>query len=218
MTAALAALSCWTVGTEGLIDYGQLLAHYLATRHDAPQTHTVDHAKYVDFMVFVHRILPHPATALRCVLAGVGLAAGGVMARLAWQAGQEGAKAESEGKLAASAPGMQLAWAATLACTPILSPHCAIYDTLFVIPAVMLTANFLATRRGRSPDSDPADPTVWLTMPLAALVVLLYLTAWITQPLARLCQVQMLTLVLAALGIYIARLARQHFRAVRVAA
>jgi Glycosyltransferase family 87 len=215
MTIALGAISWWAVGTQGLLDYQQLLAHYAAVRRDAPET--FDHWKYVDFTIFLQRIIPHPPAALWCVLAGFGCAAAGVMARLAWQAGRERATTASGGEPTASVPGLQLAWAAALACTPILSPHCAIYDTIFVIPAVMLTANFLATRRGRSTDTYTADATNWLTTPFAALVVLLYLTPWYTQPLAKLCHVQMLTLVLAALGIYIACLAQQHLRTERVA-
>ncbi len=139
------------------------------------------------------------------------------MAQLAWQAGHKRATAASGGENTDSAAGLQLAWAAALACTPILSPHCAIYDTIFVIPAVMLTANFLATQRGTSTDTLAADTTTWLTPTFAALVVLLYLTPWFTLPLARLCHAQVLTLVLAALGLYIARLAQQHLRSERAA-
>jgi hypothetical protein len=214
MTVVLGALSWWAVGTQGLLDYQQLLAHYAAVRRDAPET--FDHWKYVDFTIFVQRIIPHPPAALWWMLAGFGCAAAGVMARLAWQAGRERPRASTAEAYTASAPGLQLAWAAALACTPILSPHCAIYDTIFVIPAVMLTANFLATRRGPLSGACAADTTTWLTTPFAALVVLLYLTPWFTQPLARSCHVQMLTLVLAALGIYIARLAQQHLSAARL--
>ena len=214
MTSALGVLSGWTVGTQGLVDYRQLLAHYAAVRRDAPET--FDHWKYVDFAIFVQRIIPHPPAALWWVLAGLGCAAAGVMARLAWQAGRERTTASTAEADTAGVPGLQLAWAAALACTPILSPHCAIYDTIFVIPAVMLTANFLALRRVPSTGGHGADATMWLTRPFAALVVLLYLTPWFTQPLAKICHIQMLTLVLAALGIYIACLAQRYLSTARL--
>ncbi len=86
MTIALGAISWWAIGTQGLLDYRQLLAHYAAVRRDAPET--FDHWKYVDFTIFVQRIIPHPPAALWYVLAGFGCAAAGVMARLAWQAGR----------------------------------------------------------------------------------------------------------------------------------
>ncbi|HTU27022.1 MAG TPA: glycosyltransferase family 87 protein [Pirellulales bacterium] len=215
MTAALTALSWWAVGTQGLIDYGQLLARYVAMRRDAPET--IPHLKYVDFMIFLQRIVPHPPAALWWVLAAIGCAAATYLARLAWRVGSLSAECGPSKPLGDRAQGAdsdfecarQLAWAAALACTPILSPHCAIYDTIFVIPAILLTANVLALRKCTSDMTTVVPAVPGLTTTFAVLTALVYLTAWFTQPLAGICHVQALTLALAALGIYIACLARQ---------
>jgi len=80
----------------------------------------------------------------------------------------------------------RIAWASALAWTPVLSPHIAIYDTTLLIPAVFLAvSSFGLDRRLR-----------WL-------IVALYLTAWCTQAVSEAVGVQMLSLVIVLLGVYL---------------
>jgi hypothetical protein len=122
----------------------------------------------------------------------------GWLATLAWRVGVKHQQGISN-------DGMPLAWAAALAWTPVLSPHCAIYDTILVIPALLLTADHLARE---------AEGKDWLQRPFAVLVLLVYLVPWFTQPLAAATRVQVDTLVMIALAISITRLAARSAVAV----
>ncbi len=82
----------------------------------------------------------------------------------------------------------RIAWASALAWTPVLSPHIAIYDTTLLIPAVFLAVSSCGLARR-----------------LQWLIVALYLTAWCTQAVSEAVGVQMLSLVIVLLGVYLWR-------------
>ncbi len=80
----------------------------------------------------------------------------------------------------------RIGWASALAWTPVLSPHIAIYDTTLLIPAVFLAVSSCGLARR-----------------LRWLIVALYLTAWCTQAVSEAVGVQILSLVIVLLGVYL---------------
>jgi glycosyl transferase family 87 len=94
-----------------------------------------------------------------------------------------------------------LVWAATLTLTTVLNLHFAIYDSIIVVLAVLLTANALYQRSNHTSEE--------LTPLFRLLIVLLYLTPWIIKPMTSLIKLQIFTVVLAATGVYQLILARR---------
>ena len=87
-----------------------------------------------------------------------------------------------------------LAWASTLALTPVLNVYGPIYDVTLVVPGVLIGSNALRRQ----------SPTEW---PLAFrwLLAIVFVGALVTQPLAQTLGFQPLTLVLLALGLFFLR-------------
>ena len=96
-----------------------------------------------------------------------------------------------------------LVWACTLTLTTVLNLHFAIYDSIIVVPAILLTANVLYRHSSRT-------GAAALTPLFRLLIVLLYLTPWLTQQMAKFLGLQIFTLVLAATGAYQLFLARRR--------
>ncbi len=83
-------------------------------------------------------------------------------------------------------------WALAIAWTPVLNVYLGIYDvTLLVVSAVLLAAWQL--RQGG------------LRVETKVLFLLLYVTPWIAQPVAKATGLQVLTVLLAAFGLYVLR-------------
>jgi len=93
-----------------------------------------------------------------------------------------------------------LVWACTLTWTAIFNLHFAIYDTILVVVAILLTANVLY-RYSRDTAAVP-------TPAFRGLIVLLYLAPWVSQHMALFIRFQIFTVVIAATGLYQLLLAR----------
>jgi glycosyl transferase family 87 len=94
-----------------------------------------------------------------------------------------------------------LVWACTLTLTTVLNLHFAIYDSIIVVLAVLLTANVLYQRSNHTGEA--------LAPLFRSLIILLYLTPWIIQPVTSFIKLQIFTVVLAATGVYQLILARR---------
>lgn len=86
-----------------------------------------------------------------------------------------------------------LIWGVTLTWTLLLNTYVPIYDSILVIPGVLLTLNFLARTK-------PFDSL--LTASYRSLFAVIHLVPWFTQLVARTAGVQPYSLVLVALGIH----------------
>ncbi len=92
-----------------------------------------------------------------------------------------------------------LMWGVTLTWTLLLNAYVPIYDSILVIPAVLLSLNFLARQK-------PFDSL--LTSSYRALLALIHLVPWLTQSVARTVGVQPYSLVLVGLGLHQLRILR----------
>lgn len=145
--------------------------------------------KYVDLNSFVQGIWPLPAPWAQWLFALMLIVMTAWLIGLWWRARRTGDAAA------------QLAWASALTWGSLLSPHCAVYDTVLLVPSVLLTA--AAQRR-------PGPSTTGLLPPdLGLLVGILYVTALFSQPLAHATGVQLYTLAILALGGHQMRLLRR---------
>lgn len=79
-------------------------------------------------------------------------------------------------------------WAGMLALTLVISPYAPIYDTILLVPALVLLAGSL----GRGPERDAF--LGWL--------VLLYMLPWITQSFAQYLHLQLFTVALTGFGLW----------------
>jgi len=91
-----------------------------------------------------------------------------------------------------------LVWASTITWTAVFNLHFAIYDSIIVVLAVLLTTNVLYRKTGA------AMPTIF-----RSLIILLYITPCITQSIAILLGFQLFTVVLILTGAYQYFLARK---------
>jgi hypothetical protein len=84
----------------------------------------------------------------------------------------------------------RLLWAATITWTLLLNIYVPIYDSILVVLAVLATASAVASLRGTAIYK-------WLTL----ICILIFVTSWFAVDLASAIGVQLLTLLIAALGI-----------------
>jgi hypothetical protein len=131
-------------------------------------------AKYVDLLAFFHLLLPKPA-AVATVAALSAATIGVVLLGRAWW------KSDST-FMDRPIPERRL-WAATLCLTLVVNPYVPIYDAILVVIAVALVAREQRTIAG------------WL--------LALYLVPWVTQSFAEFLHVQLMTIVLAAFGVWL---------------
>jgi hypothetical protein len=87
-----------------------------------------------------------------------------------------------------------LVWAFTITWTLVLNIYLGIYDTTLVVLSILLTTNVLY--RWARAEHEALTPT------FKYLLVLIYLVPWVTQVVAPITNIQLYTLVLAALGLY----------------
>src|SRR5262249_48085585 len=83
-----------------------------------------------------------------------------------------------------------LSWALAIAWTPVLNLYFGVYDVTLVVVSVLLMTAWHYQRGG-------------LSVGYKFLLLLLYVTPWFSQALTKLVGLQLFTLVLAALGIYV---------------
>lgn len=100
-----------------------------------------------------------------------------------------------------------LTWALTLTWTLVLNIYMPIYDTILVVPSVLLTTNALSRR---SKDFG----TIW-TPAFQVLLGLIHLVPWFTQAIARTTGFQSYTVVLATLGLFQLTLVRSSVTTVK---
>jgi hypothetical protein len=164
----LLALSVWAVGCDGCLGFLRFLARYAEAERVAPEILKASW-KYVDLRSAAYPIFLHPSLWSSVVLA-VSVAAAAILLWRTWRHSTD----------------WRLAWASALIWTPVLSPHCAIYDSVLLIPAVFLAA--------------PAEKSSDWFLPL---VMLVYLTAWCSQPIAAMTGFQPLSAAIVLLGLYV---------------
>lgn len=182
---ALGALSLATVGREGGVAYFRALRLYAewAARDPSP----LALYKFVDIHSFF-RLLPGGHARV-----GEGIAlvvAGAAFVRLA-------------ARWARSRPGTQeasLLWAATIAWTLVVNFYAPIYDTILIVISALLIASAVYGACGERAESDRRAFHTWM--------LVLYVAACVSQALAS-AGFQVLTLVLAGIGVYALRLSRR---------
>jgi hypothetical protein len=184
----LAGISCLVLGKQSCLDYLHIFG---GVSHMSLGTESVFRTfKYVDILSF-YRLLPEGYSPLIWASAlAVVFVSFYYLIPLWWKLDQldDGSK--------------DLIWACTLTLTTVLNLHFAIYDSVIVVPAILLSANVLYRRSSRTGAA--------LTPVFQSLIVLLYLTPWLTQQMAQFTGLQIFTLVLAATGAYQIFLARRR--------
>ncbi len=173
----LAGFSLLAVGFDVCRDFVELMLGYGQSGGSVGQGFKT--IKYVDLTAFFRL-----AGMSRSVARPLGFAVGGligIMLLRSWM------------KLAGGRIS-DLAWASTLALTPVLNVYGPIYDVTLVVPGVLIGSNALRRQ----------SPTEW---PLAFrwLLAIVFVGALVTQPLAQTLGFQPLTLVLLALGLFFLR-------------
>jgi len=150
-------------------------------------------SKYVDLVNF-SAILPYGRSwqVLAVLLAGT-LWAVLSLFRVWWKASASGRQA------------IRLAWAATLTWTLLLNAYVPIYDSILVVLSVLITAGVL---------NDAHQETSRRV--LGFLWPLIYVASWFTIGLAESWHVQLLTLLLAALGVLQLRILRKTLQATSI--
>lgn len=187
-TLTLAGVSFLAVGYNGCAAYLETLRLY--ARVAAGDGSVQQLFKYVDINSFVRQLLGGGSP----VSLVISLALSGVIfayLAYAWW------RSPAYNKTAAD-----LLWAATIAWTLVLNAYVPIYDTILVVLSALLTAGVL---RGAKQES-------WVRAELHNLhflLLLLYVTACLTQYLVPLIRLQLMTLVLIALGLIELRLWRK---------
>ena len=91
----------------------------------------------------------------------------------------------------------QWLWAATLAWSPVVNVYVGVYDSILVVQSALLAADLLF-REHRS-------ETPLLTSGLAYVALAIAASAWVSQYIARVSGVQVYTLALAGLGVFLLR-------------
>jgi hypothetical protein len=132
-------------------------------------------SKYVDFNSFVKLLLPGSAMAPMVLGALMGLSA--------LLLGRVLSKVEAE-------PDRSLLFATAIAWTMVLNLYIALYDTICIVPALFVTAEYLLQRERHLPSAF----RWWLA--------LIYVTPCITQTVARYTGLQIYTVALAGMAVY----------------
>jgi hypothetical protein len=173
--ALVAAASVATVGREGLELWLRTLRvfRYLATDPES----ILRRSKYVDVNSFLTGLLgPNRLTiATSFLVVAIALAA------LAWTWLRAG-------------PDKKILWAGTIASILVLNVYVPVYDTIILIPAIVLAAKAIKKR----------ELQIWL--------LLFCLIPWLTQSAADFLRIQILTIVIAAFSYWVIRLSYGHPR------
>lgn len=177
----LTAISLYAVGTAGCVAWLHMLLGFASA---AMGTHTVFTLnKYVDINTFWRLILggqTRVGTALSLAVSVVGFV---WLSASWWRWRRRGGSTD-------------LLWSATLAWTLVCGAYTAIYDTILIVPAVILMAG--TVRDNRQFES------------LTALVGAIYSAAFLTQPVAEAIGFQVFTPLLTVMGAFALRLYGSH--------
>ena len=189
-STALLGLSLFAVGWRACVDYGLLLFHF--TKASSGGSTVLPDWKYVDLVSFVRllegRLSPLGWTALLATAVAV-LYPQAVAWRRIYASGDR-----TGGSPIGRRPAAVLVWSSTITWTMVLNLHLGIYDTVLVLPGLLLTADVL--RSAAHPGQPPFPPA------FKRLLILLYITPWFSQLLAMRLGLQLDTLVLAATATY----------------
>lgn len=180
--------SCLAVGWRGCLEYLQVLLGFARTTME-PQQLALRAWKYVDLKAFL-RLLFGEHTFFSSLLLLLLIAVVLAFLSTAWWRWDR-----------LSLPSLRVLWASTLTWTLVAHLYVGVYDTVLVIPGLLLTADVFSRR---SEDGARMLPPGFRT-----LLVLIYVTPWLSQHLARSVGFQPYTLVLAVVGVYQLWLARQ---------
>lgn len=187
--SCLAGVSVLAVGFEGCRRYVEVLLDYARFRQSAPTAFRP--WMYVDALSLTRSINGASrwwGSALLAALMGAVLI---LLIRVWWRS--ERGWSDS----------YQLSWSCAWTWTPLLSGYFGMYDTVVIIPAVLLGADVLTRAAPQfSPEAGKAALKS-LPAPFQSLLALVYVSAWFSQPVARLCGFQPYTVALAALAAYL---------------
>jgi hypothetical protein len=172
--SAIFLASLATVGWSGMDLWFRTLRafRYLAMDEES----ILKRSKYVDLNSFLNGLFGSSKTVIAVAFVLVALA----MLRLIWIWFRS--RDES----------LPLLWAATIASTLLLSVYVPVYDTIVLVPALILTSRNLST------DGDRHDFRIW--------ILLFCLVPWLTQAAADFLRIQILTIVLAGFSYWILRM------------
>lgn len=199
--AAWLGLSLLAVGWQTCFEYGLLLTQF--TKAAAGASTVLPAWKYVDLVSFMRLLTGGISAAGWAALLVVAVAVVYPQA-LAWRrivASTDG----SESLDARHRPAVMQVWSSTITWTLVLNLYVGIYDTVLVLPGLLLTADVL-----RSPANAGQRP---IPRTCKRLLVLLYLVPWFSQFLAMRLGFQPDTIVLAATALYQLQVAQSLARA-----
>ena len=180
------ALSCLAVGWRGCLDYGALLTQF--THATAGNSTVLRTWKYVDVVSFV-RLLEGRLSVGGWAAIFASTLTSLVFLTSAWRRAPASAQRTSH-RTARNA----LLWSGTLTWTMVFNLYVGIYDTVLILPGLLLTADVL--RREVSLERRPFPATFKL------LLTLLYVVPWFSPFFATHLRLQLDTLVLVATGAY----------------
>jgi hypothetical protein len=173
------AMALLSVATVGLDGCRAWFANLALYGNRAAKTGEAWHeAKYIDLLAFFHLLMPNWAALATVVATSVASIAVVWLGRAWWR---------SDGAFADGAATERRLWATTLCLTLVVNPYVPIYDAILVVIAVALVAREQRTVAG------------WL--------LALYLLPWLTQSFAEFLHLQLMTIVLAAFGVWLMEIA-----------
>lgn len=178
--AILAGLSLATVGPTACAQYVGLLCDY-AGRTGGAGMHGLRIWKFIDLNSCL-KLLHVPRITAWCVL----LSVAGLLAREAWTLRPRSARDAHRN--------LPLAWAATISWTMVLNVYVGVYDSVLILPAIVLTTSALLRRAG--------DGARNLPLRFRCLLAALWVLPWVSGLVARDVGLQPYTVAILALGIY----------------
>jgi hypothetical protein len=179
-TTCLAATSVATVGAQPCLDYLRLLFGYFSKSTGAGSSGLQVH-KFIDLNSFL-KLLGVPTIVSLAMLACVGL----IVLKEVWRARPR--DAQHAQRL------LPLAWASVITWTLVLNVYVGVYDSVLLIPSIVLTCSALLRRT--------SDNGRNLPLRLRCLLLVTWLLPWVSGLLARDFGVQPFTIALLILGVY----------------
>lgn len=186
----LGAVSLLMVGPQACFDYAHLLIGY-AGRTSSGSSGGLQLPKFVDLNSFL-KLLQIPAPIIWMAL----LITGAALARAMWRVRPQDDSDASRH--------LSLAWAVAITWTIVLNLYVGVYDSILIMPAIVLTAESLLRRSG--------DAAQNLPLRFRCLLLAVWTLPWVSGILARDMGFQPFTLALLALAIYQLQLLRNRVR------
>jgi hypothetical protein len=188
----LAAISLATVGAHACLDYLRMLVGYFGKSTGAGSS-GLQVWKFIDLNSFL-KLLGVPSAIAFVVLGGVGL----LVFRNVWNARPK--DHQSARRI------LPLAWASAITWTLVLNVYVGVYDSVMLIPSIVLTCAALLRRVG--------DTGRNLPLRFRCLLLVIWLLPWVSGLIARDVGVQTYTIALLILGSYqlklLSKRAMQH--------